>query len=354
MGIFLFNILSIPIYRWLFKNDKVFCIIVSFQMFLILALRSDTLGVDLVGYAESFETVKSWSRSELVSVLRFLQNVHTVGNMSYESGFAVLNWIVGNIGLNFHGLLVLLAAFNMVSVGYFVYRYSDYKALSFSMFIGLTGYAYCFGILRHCIAFCIFLWAIPCLEKNKVGRYIVYVAIAFMFQRTSIVFLLPVLFYKFRISKKSLTFIILSWVIALSLSQKLFNYLLIPVMNYLGKYPQSAFRWNKLIILMFLISILIWIFIDKRIFKSDINRILMWTFIVSVYIEIIGMNDPSVARIVNLIFIVMIVLVPNIIKGYPKRDIRTITILGIYIMMVGFMVISYERYNIIPYRLFFQ
>ena len=64
MAIYLLNFISIPIYDLLIKNKKKLVLIVSLQLFLILALRADTLGVDLDNYKQFYEFYKTIKKNQ--------------------------------------------------------------------------------------------------------------------------------------------------------------------------------------------------------------------------------------------------------------------------------------------------
>ena len=108
MGIYFLNILSLPIYKYIFKNKKQLCIVISLQMFLILSLRDITLCIDYPNYSAGFEYIKGLSIGELFSSFRLIRTAKLVWPFSYESGYVVLNWLVGKLGLAFTDCLLFV------------------------------------------------------------------------------------------------------------------------------------------------------------------------------------------------------------------------------------------------------
>ena len=107
MGIYLFNILSLPIYKAIFKSKKVFCALIALQLFFILALRDISVGTDLPTYSAGFEYIRSLSFLDMISKLRFIRVSELIYPFSFESGYVILNWLIAKVGLGFHSLLAI-------------------------------------------------------------------------------------------------------------------------------------------------------------------------------------------------------------------------------------------------------
>lgn len=361
MAIYIFNIISILIYRLLIKNDKRFCKVAAFQMFLILALRREDIGGDLGGYKYVYNTVATWSWNDLVTNFRVFSRFNITGivngessNIATEGGYLVINWLLNHVGITFHGFLIILSALYMYSFGKFVEKYSQNILTSFILFIGFTGYQYCFGLLRYWMAVSIFLLSIHFLEENRKVHFIIIVIATFFVYRSMIIYLPLLYFYNKKIRKRQLAGVGFSWIILLIASQWLYSKYLSSIMAHFGNVLMGEFRWNKMIILMFLTYFLIYGLVDSRVFEKPINRITMWCFLLSVYIEILGMNNDTFARLIWMLFIGVVVLIPNLIEEYKDVRIRQFALIAIYLMMFAMMLLTYENYNIVPYRFFWE
>lgn len=121
MAIYIFNFLSLPVYGKIFNRRSV-CWLAGVQMFLILALRADTLGVDLVSYKAGFDYISGLSFTEMLSTLRFFLQAKLPYPLSFESGWVVLTWLISWFGLGFHFLLVVCAGINMIACSRFIYK----------------------------------------------------------------------------------------------------------------------------------------------------------------------------------------------------------------------------------------
>ncbi len=342
MGIYIFNILSLPIYKYIFKNKKQLCIVIAFQMFLILALRDDTLGVDYSNYLAGFKYIKNLSITELFSSFRLIKTAKLVHPFSYESAYVALNWIVGKIGLDFHGLLVICAAINMISFGNFIYQYSDNPVLSYAMFSALGMYTYCFGILRQSLAVSIVLWAIPAILENKRIKSIVVIFIGFLFHRTAILFLPFILLVDRNVTKKIFQYCIVIWGVLIIIAVPLYNFFIANVINFFGfsGYQTAQLEYNYLIIIMSVVVFVIYFVINFKVFDNRELNLICWGFLLSVFLEIFGMCNEVFARSVEYYFLFSIILIPNLIYKYHTRSTKKISEILVYILMIVYMMIS--------------
>ena len=90
MWIYLLNVLTIPIYNRLIKNRKLFIILVGLQLFLILALRSTVLGVDLPNYEGGYEFIGGLDNNDLWSRL----NGFGMADLVYPFNYYNLHFVI--------------------------------------------------------------------------------------------------------------------------------------------------------------------------------------------------------------------------------------------------------------------
>ena len=244
MAVYILSFLSLPIYHLLVKDRRKYVMLVTAQLFLILALRAPTLGVDLGNYSGGYAYISSLGFTDMLSRLRLISPAELVYPYSYESGYVVLNWLLGKIGIGFHAFLILHAAFCMSSFGLFIYRYSKAPWLSFAMFFSLSYFEYSFGILRQILAICILLFAVPFIERKKPIPFFLLVILAFTIHRTALIF---AVFYLARYIKVTrLVYLVNAafWVLFIALSPLIFNVLILIVIRICG-FVNSHFCKNR-------------------------------------------------------------------------------------------------------------
>lgn len=372
MAIYLYNILSIPVYRLFIKDKKIFTLTVSVQMFLIMAFRDITIGADLKNYANGFQYIRTLGLAELLPRLRLFQTADLIYRYSYESGYVVLNWVLAKLGCSFHDMLIVFAAFNMISFGCFIYRYSKIPWLSFVLLSGLNMYEYAFGILRQSLAVCIVLWAVPYILEKKYGKACLILLFAFMFHRTSLVFFLLLVFAEKPFTRKRFQCHMAVWVGMLAVTPVFYEKILSKILILLGKgrYTEVNFRLNNQIILMVGIALVIYLLIDLQNFVPAGERLILRAYLLSIPVEIIGMCNDSFARSIEYYYIFVILLIPAAIATYQYRldyatdqrlsydeikwsaVIRFFAMLLVVILTVLLMVHNLRDSLLVPYRLY--
>lgn len=351
MWIYLLNILMIPLYSRLFKNRRTFVIVVSLQLFLILALRSTSLGVDLSNYSDGYDYIRGLGFSDVMSRIHFFHEADLVYPFSYEGGYVLFNWMVSHIGLNFHGFLVVCAAINVVSISWFIYRYSKKPWLSFIIFSAFGFFAYDFGIIRQSLALSMFLLSYIFFDKRKKIAGILLFVIAFWFHRTVII-ALPLLFV-FRskmITKKRFFMLLLLSIPMLLLSRPIYDGLVVDIMSSMGKgYTGHDAAANNMILLLMCISMIVLVFYNFSRIKSRISSVACLALVFAIYFSIFGLYNDNLARALPLYSIFLVVLIPDVVDQYKDQRMTFIVEVGIYLLLTGFMYYSLSGSYIDPY-----
>jgi hypothetical protein len=364
MAIYLFNILSIPVYGFLFRNKRTFSFVAGMQLFLILACRGITVGMDLGNYLGGFQYIRSLTFLDMLSRLRLLKVATLVYPYSYESGYVVLNWLIGKLGLSFHGFLVLCAAFVIFSIIAFIYRYSQCPWISLVLFIGFGSYGYTFGILRQTLAMCIMLWCVPAAMDKKWGRFAVLAVVAFTVHRTSLLLLPLFLLKNVKINRLRIIICLCVNLVLLILAPFLYNSVIKAILLMLGKatYTVSSFQLNNQIIFMLLVVVGILLLVDMSFFEDSVQRLILWALLLSLPLEILGMCNDVFARAVEYYFIFMYLLIPNIMptviqrlsQNQNNRKALQFLLSGLIVVcMTLLMVRGLQASPLLPYKTFF-
>lgn len=372
MWIYIANIAILPFYG-MFRKRNIGIFFAGIQMFLILAFRDITVGADLGNYIGGFKFISGLSFVNLCSRFHLVRTADLIYPYSYESGYCLLNWLCGKIGISFHGFLVICAAFIIFSTCRFIAKYSYKPWMSFCLFVGLGMYEYSFGILRQSLAVAILLYAFDYIKLRKWRNFIVIVFVAFTIHRLSIIFVILYFLIEKPITKKFMMKFFCFCIVFLGLSRILYVKIISNLLHFIGKetYGQSTFAMNNQILIMFLLIVLIFIFVDFKIFKEKNMNMFMWAFMCSIPVEILGMNNEGFARAIEIFYISVIILLPNIIRvyglkrkynqqiiGYLKKSNRQTSLINlfaslfIYMLMIGLLIYSLKNSVIVPYELY--
>ena len=355
MLIYILNFISIALYGALIKDKKKLVTLISIQLFLILSLRSISVGyVDLITYIKGGEFIATLSFPELLSRLHLLSAAELKWPYSFESGYTLISWLFSFFDIPFQIFLVVYAFFVTLSLGVFVYRYSKDPAFSFLLFIAFNMFTYSFYILRQTLAVCILLWAFHFLIEKKHFKFWLMLFIAFTIHRAAAVFIILYFFRNVRATMKSFErYMILLGAFMLT-APFVYKLVITPLLVMMGRsmYTDLNFSLNVMIIIMLGICFLIYLFNNFTFNFNKYESLMLYALIFAVFLEIIGMCNDAFARIIQFMFIFVIVLIPNLLIKNSRRS--QILKFGIYAVMLVFYIYILKGSYIVPYETVFQ
>lgn len=353
MWVYLLNYFSLPIYKKIIKHKKTFCFIVSLQLFLILSLRNPMLGTDLQIYSKGFQYISGLSFTELISKLHLIKVADLIFPFSFESGYTILNWLLSKVGFGSQGLLAVCAAINVISIGRFVYKYSDEPALSFAIFISFNMYYYCFGILRQSLALSVMLWAVPYIMDRKYLKAAIVILFAFFMHRTAIVVFPLIILANIKVKKNYFIYTYMVGAILIFAASLIYRTLILRLMQLMNiGYISIDFHINNFTVLIMAIGIIIYLIIDFKVFEIQSLNLSCWAVVLLFLFQPFAMCNETFARATEMYTVFFIVLIPGLIYRYKNKNTRIIGEICVFILMLGFMIYSYSKSEIVPYTVF--
>jgi hypothetical protein len=324
--------------------------IVTLQMFLILALRADTLGVDLENYKIFFEHYKTMSFGEIIRGFRLIGGSDHVYGV--ESGYVLLNWIIGKLGFSFHSFLVLYAGVVLTSVAIFIDRYCEDIALALATFVSVGGFVAMFGILRQSLGLAILLFAIPYIVKRKFWHYLGFVVLAALFHQSLFI---AILFYFLSMIKANKTLYVT--ILALSgalviITPPLYNKIVFPLLVRLGRYYYiDDFTWNNMFAVMVLLAILFMLFFKNR--DRD-DTVMQCGFLMALPLQALAFYIPVFSRLSGAVFLnFLCALIPATVHSFSTENQRvqakTVAYAGLTLFYVYTLIIDNVLVPYVPF-----
>lgn len=356
MFIYLINFALIIFWGNFLKDKRISSVMILTQMFLLLALGDISLGVDSGVYSEGYKYIARLDFADMLSRLHLVHSADLRYPFAFESGYVFLNWVIAHMGIDFKGFLIIISAFMMFSIGKFVMKYAEKPWISLLLYVSLGFFTYDFGILRQAMALHILLFAFPAIIERDFKKFLLYVFIACLMHRTAIVFI-PIYFFGNKKFNKN-TILVSFWVdiVLIVFMPILLERIVYPFFSYIGKgtaVTQLVFSLNNLIILLMLIMVILFVFIDLKKCQSDVWRGILWAFTFSVFIEIAGSYNESIGRIIHYYYIYVILLIPKAIQSYRERNTRLLVSFVLIFLLLGFYMYSLIDSTIVPYKVFF-
>lgn len=164
------------------KNNRRWFVYSTFTLiFLIAALRKYTIGIDLeLHYAINFERIANLSWAEAIEY------------PAYDVGLNILCKLFSYISNDRQIFIICTSAIIFYSVARYIYKYAEDVAMETFMFLTMYCYFLYLNIIAQALAFSIFLFAIPYLQKKKYLKYTVIVLLASTVHASAIILVLLV------------------------------------------------------------------------------------------------------------------------------------------------------------------
>lgn len=356
MWLYILNVITIIIYALLIKDKKKFVILVAIQLFLILALRDITMGVDMNNYIGGYKYIGQMGFDDMISSLRPSGVSELVHPYYYENGYTILNWIASHIGIGFHGLLIVCAGINISAISYFIYKYSKNPWLSFVIFCTFGFYVTDFGILRQSLALSMVIWAYVFADKRKMIPTLLAFLLAFSFHRAAIVALpvLGLLYFRVKpITKKGLVYLSIFTIPVIIFSGFIYNNIIVNVMDAMDKlYVAHEVGVSKRVFLlsgMIIFMLLTYDFSRKR---SKMDSIACYALAFSLYFSIFGLHNEALNRASQFLSVFLMILVPEVLDQYSGQKSKLLIELSISFLLIAYMCSNLEGSVIVPYLLY--
>ena len=177
------------------KTKKTYLIACGIILFLMIALRDKGLGS-----SDSTAYYNNWVK---LSGMPFDSLLYSMGTSNMESGYLFSVWCLSRIFPSAQYVFVLTGLLFSVSICRTIYRNSEDSMLSMEICICLGLYTFMIQGLRQAIAMSICFFAIECCKNRKLLRFLALILLAYMFHRSSLVFLPMYFLYGFKFNVKT-------------------------------------------------------------------------------------------------------------------------------------------------------
>lgn len=319
-----------------------------FLVFGVLALRHQSMGVDLGyysehnnGYLDSFEVLSSlpWSRVLV-----------TKNYLNYEYGYILLNKLIGCVWQNRQFFIAVCAFLSVYPVAKMAMGKSVSPIMSCVIYLALPAFELLFSGLRQGIALGICCWSIKFIQEKKLLPFLVTVLLACLMHDATFVFLLAYPIYHMKVNRTlRLASILLIPLVFM------FRYQLFSVLSLLFRRNAVPDNNGAVSLLIFLTGIyaICTLFVKEE--DTQHNGYLN-LFFVSCICQVFGNIYSTALRAGYNYMLIAIILIPGVIAQMEPR-LRVIAKLATIVFFVWFGL--FQFYNstwsmAYPYYWFWQ
>ena len=321
---------------------KIYAFFLMIPMACLVAFRGKEIGTDTNNYVRAYEFIEMFPSYEI-----FLLNM---GRM--EPGYTHLSYFLSHYGFSYFQFQIVVAFFIFYSFWRFIVKYSP--NISASCFIISTGVLYLsMNVMRMGLAVAILLFAIPYIQKRQWIRFLIVVFIAFLFHRSSMVFLIMYPLCVLKYNRKITTLIILSSVAIAFMGVTFFQFLTSELDMYEdytgGKYfsEDRSLVGVSIIFLETLLTLMMfsWTgYFDKYQYTTNenntgnhisfayISRMAYWMVFA---LSIIGFSNNMMNRLSGYFSIVTMIMIPCAILCVKSKDTQRLLYLLIVTIFIA-------------------
>lgn len=305
-----------------------------FLVFMVLALRHQSMGVDLgyyseydTGYLDSFDVLSNLPWSQILTMAEYL---------NYERGYVLLNKLVGSVWNNRQFFLAVCAFLSLYPIAKVTAKKSASPIMSCIIFLALPVFEILFSGLRQGLAIGVCFWAIQYIQEKKPIYFVLLVLVACMFHSSAFVFLLAYPIYHVKLNKTFRLASVLLIPVVFIFRVQLF-YVLRRVISQ-DALPDYNGAVNLLILLtgIYLICSFLVSEDDKE------HNGYMNIFFLCCITQVFGNIYSTALRVGYYFMSVALLLIPGIVSQVEPR-LRVVAKLAIIVFFVGFGL--YQLYN---------
>lgn len=317
------------------KKNLVFLAIIFLQFTFIAWQRDFYVGQDTYGYYRGF---LDFSKCNFYEIL--------TNNVNWEPGYKLWNWIIFNLGGDFHTYLLITGAFINFSFLRFVFKYSSLAWLCVVIYVAFGFFAGSLHILRQYLAISIILYSYQFLLEKKLIPFIIIVLIASLFHSSAFPFIVTYFVWQIIPTKKSLLVII--FLLSLIVCLKIGDYLM-SLFLFSEKFHDQYFNNDSsgtgysMLILMFLTMMFGLVMKPKRI--STKNQFFYNIYFIALCLQPLATIVSMVSRGIIYWSISITIFLPNIITNIENKNLRTFAYAVVSAGLILFFFIITNRFE---------
>lgn len=321
------------------KENRILSIF-FWSFMLLLSLRGRYCGSDTSGYQSLFFRVYdlSW--------------IETVRSVDHEVGYRLLNKAVGQVTDNVQFFMLVTSVLSVYPIYRFYKRASEGPVLTIALFLSVAPFNMYFSGIRQTLAMGFTFWAWQSVEKKKLLNFVCIVLLAMQFHRSSFILLVLYPLYHFKITAKSLFFVVPAILAVYVFNNQIFNFLLRFLWDDYGGSEETGAVTALLLLIIF--AVYTFVIPDGSKLDKEIigyRNVLLFAVVIQCFAPI-----HNLAMRMNYYFLLFVpVLIPKI-ANRSKKAFRYIANGSVLIMVLFFMVYFFFRahrgadpLNIYPY-----
>lgn len=323
------------------RKSKTFLVVTALQLFLLLGLRSVSVGIDTKTYSNMFFWI-----------------LNGTGVSNVEMGNRFLIWLATRISEEPTTMFLIYALLTIGCVDFFIAHRSKNIVFSVVMYTGFMFYYWAFNGMRQALAMSIGLVAVHYLLDNKAWKFFIFVLLAVSIHTSAIVLLIcwPIKALKLKVDRNWIVWVSAVSAVCLVLGRQLIVLLVRIVPQYSGYLSSSFAGIGNLLHPLLYLALFYFICWLKTNNTSEADLFLLVLLAIGVIAYFVSIRVQIMNRMTYYFTLPIIVLLPNVVAGMPagKSKLLTKGVLYAGISCYEVMLILRNAQGIFPYKFFWN
>lgn len=325
MSVYIINVILIMLIGYFFNKFHIkksyIPILISFQLFLLSAVRAFQVGTDVNTYVKRFTIIASASWKDFGSL---------GGQVDFEVGYILFNKLIGMIYNNERFFLFLVSALIMYGVYKFIIKSSKLQWYSLFLYVTLGFWSASMNLIRQYLAMIILLYSLKFIREKSIVKFLLVVLCATTFHISALFWVIMYPLSYVKITKK---FILILGVTGSIIFLNIGN--LLKIASNLGVYrkyfenlgsDKGSGNGMLLLLAVCIVGCLLIKFVYKV--KEELD-IYIHMLLVAIVLNMMALEISMVGRLMLYFQIGMVVALPNAISYINDRLIRIIALVSI-------------------------
>lgn len=335
--LFLYVVISGP------KKEKIICVLSMIILFILSALRHESVGSDIVRYIAQYEK----------NALLDFNSISTLLSDAKDPVYSFTAWLFSHLFKDPQWWLACVAFLFCYSVGKLILSESNKTIISILIIISIGFFSFSLTGLRQTIAMSILLFSYPFIKDRKPIKFIITVIIASLFHATALIFLIIYPISKVKLGIYHIVIAAIAFIVFYAFKGQL----LILLGNYLQDERFESYldgNARQLTMSGFIIQAAIFIFsmyYYKNYTSQDKNAIILYNFaFIGLIFQLFSSFIAEFFRISMYFSIFNSVLVANAMTCEKEKKSQKVVLLVVIFILLMYMLRDGEEY----YKFFWQ
>ena len=321
-------------------NSKGKIVLYALPLFLLSALRGDTVGGDLENYLPNFDAYYYLNRISDI-----------LGYSSHEPGYVLFAKLISLISPTHRFYIIVTSFCCLLGPFYLIYKYSRVPGLSVLMYYSLGFYTNTMNNIRQSLAISICCFAVPFVLDKQFRKFILLVIIATMFHYSAALFV-----FAFFLSLKEYTF--KRFFLILGSGVGIYCLMGISLLQYvmtfaIFKYDPEALMdkpssgWSLLVFYVILLVFEIIVYVKR---KNNLNEVAVNQYSALIYFQLMAvlcqLYAPiysSMTRAALYFYIPIVIAIPNFVKLFRRS--RLLVSIIVFTLCFAYMCLFVYAYS---------